>query len=158
MNMIEMNTKSIIINLQIISNFKKELLIIENENLKKNTNIKYFFEYKTFFCIVNKKNIDIEKCIEIIESRRDIFFFEMIIKIIMDVFIYIDNNTMLNFLNKSMENSENNENENENDYLIISDATKLIYNYYKYCHQIKYYKLNNIKKTKDDFFIYFDLP
>ena len=35
MNMIEMNTKSIIINLQIISNFKKELAIIENEIIKK---------------------------------------------------------------------------------------------------------------------------
>ena len=96
MNMIEMNTKSIIINLQIISNFKKELAIIENEIIKKHTNIKYFFEYKIIFCIVNKKNIDIEKCIEIIEIR-DMFFFEMTIKIIMDVFIYIDNNTMLNF-------------------------------------------------------------
>ena len=35
MNMIEMNTKSIIINLQIISIFKKELAIIENEIIKK---------------------------------------------------------------------------------------------------------------------------
>ena len=155
MHMIEMNTKSIIINLQILNNFKKQLAIIENKILKKNTNIKYFFEYKIFFCIVNNNNIDIGKLCEIIESR-DMNFFEMIIKIIMDVFIYINNDTMLNFLNKTLENSENNE--NENDYLITSDSTKLIYNFYKYCHQIKYYILDNIKKTKDDFFIYFDLP
>ena len=84
MHMIEMNTKSIIINLQILNNFKKQLAIIENKILKKNTNIKYFFVYKIFFCIVNNNNIDIGKLCEIIESR-DMNFFEMIIKIIMDV-------------------------------------------------------------------------
>ena len=40
MNMIEMNMKAIIINLQILNDFKEELIIIENKILQKN---KYFF-------------------------------------------------------------------------------------------------------------------
>ena len=85
-------------------------------------------------------------------------FYEMVIKIIIDVFICINNDSMLIYLNKTLENSEKKENENENDYLIISNATKIIFNYYKFCHQIKYYIIDNIKKTDNVFYIYFDLP
>ena len=155
MKTIEMNIKTIVINLQLLNNFKEELIIIENNILQKNNDIKIFFEYKIFFCLVNDNNIDINKLCKIIESR-DMEFYEMIITIIIDVFINIDNNTMLHFLNKALEQSEINQ--NENDYLITSDTTKIIYNFHKYCHQIKYYIIDNIYKKDDNIFINFDLP
>ena len=87
---------------------------------------------------------------------RNIDFFELIIKIMLDVYICIDNDAMLQFLNKCMENSEN-YNENENDYLIISNVSKSIYNFHQYCHkQLKNYKIDNIKKTDNDFSIYYN--
>ena len=56
---------------------------------------------------------------------RNIDIFELTTKIMLDVYICIDNDAMLQFLNKCMENSEN-YNENENDYLIISNVSKSI--------------------------------
>ena len=154
MKTIEMNIKTIVIILQLLNNFKEEIIIIENNILQKNNDIKNFFDYKIFFSIVNN-NIEIDKLCEIIESR-DMEFFEMVITIIMDVFIIIDNNTMLNFLNKALQQSEINQ--NENDYLITSNTTKIIYNFHKYCHQIKSYIICNIYKKDDNIFINFDLP
>ena len=63
---------------------------------------------------------------------------------------------MLNYLNLTLENSE--KNENENNYLIISNTTKIIYNFHKYCHQIKSYIICNIYKKDDNIFINYDLP
>ena len=155
MKTIEMNIKTIVIILKLLNNFKEEIIIIENNILQKNNDIKNFFEYKIFFSIVNDNNIEIIKLCKIIESR-DMEFFEMVITIIMDVFIIINNNSMLNYLNLTLENSE--KNENENDYLIISNTTKIIYNFHKYCHQIKSHIICNIYKKDDNIFINFDLP
>ena len=84
---------------------------------------------------------------------RNIDFFELTTKIMLDVYICIDNDAMLQFLNKCMENSEN-YNENENDYLIISNVSKTIYNFYQYCQkQLKNYKTVNVIKTNDNFSI-----
>ena len=155
MNIIEINSETLIMNLKIILHyFKTQLQIIEI----KNKNVKNFVEYKIFMCILlnnNNKKIDNNKINEILKMRN-IDFFELIIKIMLDVYICIDNNEMLQFLNKCMENSEN-YNENENDYLIISNVSKSIYNFYQYCQkQLKNYKINNIKKTDNNFSIYYN--
>ena len=152
MNIIEINSETLIMNLKIILHyFKTQLQIIEI----KNKNVKNFLEYKIFMCILNNNNkkIDNNKVNEILKMRN-IDFFELIIKIMLDVYICIDNNEMLQFLNKCMENSDN-YNENENDYLIISNVSKSIYNFHQYCQkQLKNYKINNIKKTDNNFSIY----
>ena len=154
MNIIEINSETLIMNLKIILYyFKTQLQIIET----KNKNVKNFLEYKIFMCILNNNNkkIDNNKVNEILKMRN-IDFFELIIKIMLDVYICIDNDAMLQFLNKCMENSEN-YNENENDYLIISNVSKSIYNFYQYCQkQLKNYKINNIKKTDNNFSIYYN--
>ena len=154
MNIIEINSETLIMNLKIILHyFKTQLQIIEI----KNKNVKNFLEYKIFMCILNNNNkkIDNNKVNEILKMRN-IDFFELIIKIMLDVYICIDNDAMLQFLNKCMENSEN-YNENENDYLIISNVSKSIYNFHQYCHkQLKNYKIDNIKKTDNNFSIYYN--
>ena len=154
MNIIEINSETLIMNLKIILYyFKTQLQIIET----KNKNVKNFLEYKIFMCILNNNNkkIDNNKVNEILKMRN-IDFFELIIKIMLDVYICIDNDAMLQFLNKCMENSEN-YNENENDYLIISNVSKSIYNFHQYCQkQLKNYKIDNIKKADNDFSIYYN--
>ena len=154
MNIIEINSETLIMNLKIILHyFKTQLQIIEI----KNKNVKNFLEYKIFMCILNNNNkkIDNNKVNEILKMRN-IDFFELIIKIMLDVYICIDNDAMLQFLNKCMENSEN-YNENENDYLIISNVSKSIYNFHQYCQkQLKNYKIDNIKKADNDFSIYYN--
>ena len=154
MNIIEINSETLIMNLKIILYyFKTQLQIIEI----KNKNVKNFLEYKIFMCILNNNNkkIDNNKVCEILRMRN-IDFFELTIKVMLDVYLCIHNDEMLQFLNKCMENSEN-YNENENDYLIISNVSKSIYNFHQYCQkQLKNYKIDNIKKADNDFSIYYN--
>ena len=154
MNIIEINSETLIMNLKIILYyFKTQLQIIEI----KNKNVKNFLEYKIFMCILNNNNkkIDNNKVCEILRMRN-IDFFELTIKVMLDVYLCIHNDEMLQFLNKCMENSEN-YNENENDYLIISNVSKSIYNFHQYCQkQLKNYKIDNIKKTDNNFSIYYN--